>query len=140
TELLMPQQQARPKPQAPEPPMVQPPQPEPQAQTPPPPQPQPTPPPKEMPAIPPDAVLAEGARPDGTPKPSQGNTAELRAGNSGTTEVPKPAQPKSEQQKNDQIAQNMNPNALNLKDLASKILQQQTNQDQHRLPGVGSQG
>ena len=148
TELLMPQQPQRPKPQVPEKPLVQPPQP-PQQQPPPqqqaqqqPPSPPPPPPqPKELPAITPDMTLKEGARPDGSPKPSQGNTAELKTGTSGSPEPPKTAggpkpEPKSEPT---QIAENTNPNALSLRDLAGKILQQQS-QEPRRFPGNGNQG
>src|SRR5262245_48521274 len=114
---VMPPTQPRPKPQAPEPPMVAPPQPQPRPQPPapqaaPPQPPPPPPPPKESPVIPPDAVLAEGAKPDGTPKPSRGNTEELRAGNDGSPESPKPAVPKPEPPKAEappKIAENTNP-------------------------------
>jgi colicin import membrane protein len=135
TELVMPQQQ-RPKPQAQEPPLVQPPQPEQQAQQPPPPPPPPQP-PKESPVIPPDATLAEGAKPDGTPKPSRGNTEELRAGSDGRPE-PKSAAPKPEPKADTpQMAQNTNPNAMrlpNLRDLAGQVLKQ-SEQDQKRYQG-----
>lgn len=149
TELTMPPQAQRPRQQVPERPMEQPPQPkpEPQPQQPPPPQPPPPPPPppppqpKESPAITPDMVLKEGARPDGSPKPSQGNTAELKAGSNGSPEPPKTAgAPKSEPKSEPtQIAQNTNPNALSLRDLAGKILQQQS-QEPKRFPGTGNQG
>ncbi len=131
-------QPQRPQPRPSEP-MVQPPQqPPPQAAPPPPPPPQ-----KEMPAITPDMTIAEGAKPEGTPKASQGNTAELKAGSSGNPDAAKPA-PKSEPARPDppsQIAQNTNPNALTLRDLAGRILQQQSSVDQRRYPNTqGPQG
>jgi len=140
TELVLPPK-PQPKPQVPEKPLVQPPQPEPPPKQAAPPPPPPPPPPKETPVIPPNATIAEGARPDGSPKPSQGNTAELRTGTSGSPEPPKQAGQKAEPQKTEppKIAQNTNPNALSLKDLAGKILQQSAH-DQPRYPGVGTQG
>jgi TonB family protein len=155
TELLMPPQ-PRPTPQ-PDKPMVQPPQPKPEPQPqpqqppppppPPPPQQQPPPPPppppqpKDMPAITPDMTLKDGARPDGSPKPSQGNTQELKTGQAGAPQPPQLAAggPKPEPKKEpSQIAQNTNPNALSLRDLAGKILQQQT--PPRQFPGNGNQG
>src|SRR5262249_45101476 len=118
-----------------------PPQPRPQ-QPPPPPPPPPPPQPKEMPPITPDMTLKDGARPDGSPKPSQGNTQELKTGSASNPEPPKTAgrpkpEPKSEPPQ--QIAQNTNPNALSLRDLAGKILQQQSQEPKH-FPGNGNQG
>src|SRR5262245_440843 len=144
TELMPPTQpQPRPKPATPEPPMVAPLQPKPTPQPPAPPPP-PPPPPKESPVIPPDAVLAEGAKPDGTPKPSRGNTEELKAGNE-NPEPAKPAAPKSEPPKSEAITklpENTNPNALrspSLKDLAGQILRQ-SEIDQKRPPQGQQQG
>src|ERR1700722_4157533 len=102
TELTMPPP-ARPRSA---PPLVQPP-PQPKTETPPPqqpppqqapPPPPPPPPPKEMPAISPEDVLKEGARPDGKVQASRGSTPELRNGG-GSDQPPKPEPPK-------QIAQN----------------------------------
>lgn len=151
TELAMPPT-AQPRPPAPEKPMVEPPQPKPQPQPqqqppppqqqqPPPPPPPPPPQPKDMPAITPDMTLKDGARPDGSPKPSQGNTQELKTGSAGAPEPPKFAGgPKPEPKKEPtQIAQNTNPNALTLRELAGKILEQQS-QEPKRFPGNGNQG
>lgn len=145
-DLTSPQQ---PKPQAkaaaPEPPLQQPAQqePPPQAAPPPPPPPPPPPQPKEMPPVTPDMTLADGAKLDGSPKPSQGNTAELKAGSSGNPDAGKPVPPKSEAQKSEpkQLALNTNPNALTLRDLAGKILQEQNAAEQKRYPNnQGPQG
>ena len=134
-------QQPRPQPKAQaEPPMVPPPQqPPPQAAPPPPP---PPPPQKETPPITPDMTLKEGAKPDGTPKASQGNTAELKAGSSGNPDAGKPAPPKSEPKSDpEQLAQNTNPNALTLRDLAGRIMREQGTTDQRRYPNTqGPQG
>jgi TonB family protein len=139
TELVMPQQsRPQPKPPVQSPPVQEPPKPEPQPQAAPPPPP-PPPPPKEMPPIPPDATLAEGARPDGTPKASRGNTAELRTGSSGSTDPARPAAPKQENSQQP-LAQDTNPNSLTLKELASKILQDQQTLPSQRFPGTGNQG
>jgi len=86
-------------------------------------------------------VLKEGARLDGTPKASQGNTNELKTGSSGNPEPPKivgALKPEPKKEPN-QIAQNTNPDALSLRELAGKILQQQS-QEPRRFPGNGNQG
>jgi len=84
--------------------------------------------------------LEEGAKLDGQPKASRGNTAELRAGNDGAPEPAKPAIPRAEPPRNDTLpplSANNNPNALrvpNMKDLAGQILRQQE-QDSKRYQG-----
>jgi TonB family protein len=105
----------------------------------------------------PDDVIKEGARPDGQPKASRGNTTEqARAGESGSQQQPggqqlpprpepNTQQAQAEKQQLPPIAQNTNPNALrtpggNIMDSARKTLQQQLEEERRRT-GVGaSQG
>ena len=106
-----------------EPPLVQP-QPEPPPpQAAPPPPPPPPPPPQPPPAtISPDDIIAEGARPDGQNRPSQGNTREqARAGGVPQAAPPlaPPPEPRGDEGR-DQIAENTNPNALRLPNLANR--------------------
>ena len=121
--LQPPPNQARPPQTAPnEPPLVQP-QPEPpppqEATPPPPPPPPPQPPPV---TISPDDIIADGARPDGQNRASQGNTREqARAGGEPQAAPPTapPPEPKGDQGR-DQVALNTNPNALRLPNLANR--------------------
>jgi TonB family protein len=132
-------------------PLIQPrPQPQPRTEAPkPPPPPPPPPPPRDTPVISPEDVIADGARPDGQPKASRGNTEEAaRAGNSGTPEPPKPAPaPKLEEKTEEpqQLARNTNPNALRLPGPTDpgRMIQQSIEESQRRYrPGdrTGIQG
>jgi TonB family protein len=132
TELVAPPE-PRPTPPPDNRPLVQPPpqpQPQPEVQPPPPPPPPPQqqPPQPPPPVIGPDDVIAEGARPDGQPKASHGDTTEQARAGSGAEEPPKPQpQPKPAENQPPQIAQNTNPNALklpNFRDSAGKIVQE----------------
>ena len=153
TELVIPPDSLRPKPKAPDPPLVQPPVPQPEPQTAPPPPPTPPPPPPQTPppVIGPEDVVKEGARPDAQPKPSRGDTTEQARAGSGAQEPPKPEPPPKPQQqaenKPPQIAQNTNPNAMrlpNLLDSAGRIVQQSIDETRKRyvqgprtgIPGV----
>jgi TonB family protein len=150
TELTMP---PPPRPHSTQP-LVQPPQPKPEPPPPPPPQqqqapPPPPPPPKQMPAISPEDILKEGARPDGKVQASRGNTQELRAngGSPGSPDEQKAAAPKQESQRGQQnppqLAQNLNPNAMRLPDLraqAGKIVDQTVQQDRKQGSGSGQGG
>jgi TonB family protein len=151
TQLVMPPM-PRPKPQVAQPTPKTPPPPQQQAaaQPPPPPPPPPPPKPKETPVITPDMLLAAGAKLDGTPKASRGNTPEIKAGNNGSPDPGqkdpgKPAVAKQDQQAKDattQIAQNTNPTAIRMPDLlsqAGRIVQQSIQQNQ-RGNGGGVQG
>jgi TonB family protein len=147
TELVAPPD-IRPKPQVPSKPLVEPPAPKPEPQlTPPPPPPPAAPPPPPPPPPPqtpppvigPEDVIKEGARPDAQPKASRGDTTEqARAG--GAQEPPKPEpQPKQPQGENrpPQIAQNTNPNALQLPSLiesAGRIVDKSIDETRRRYP------
>ena len=143
TELLIPREQ-RPQPKANEPPLQQPPpqpqqeQPPLQAQQPPPP---PQPPPREMPAITPEDVIKEGARPDGQVGASRGNTRQqAMSGNDGLPGAPKPVPPKVEEKESSapKIAMNTNPNGMSLPSLmnqANKIVRQSI--DDQKRTGTG---
>jgi TonB family protein len=157
TELVAPPE-ARPKPAVPDKPLVQPPEPKPEPQpqqqaqqTPPPPQatpppPPPPPPPKPQappPVIGPEDVIKEGARPDGQPKASRGNTSEVARNGSMEPQQPKPEQqPKPPQQAQADkqmppIALNTNPNSLqlpggNIMDSARRTVQQQVDEERRR--------
>jgi TonB family protein len=148
TELVMPPDALRPRPgpPAPDKPLVQPPTPQPQNQPPPPPpqQPPPPPPPQQPPpVIGPDDILKEGARPDAQPKASRGDTTEQARAGSPQQEEPKPEQAKQQGQnerKQQQLAQNTNPNALrtpNLLDSADRIVQQQIEESRRKFSQQG---
>jgi TonB family protein len=138
TELVLPPDalRARAAPPVADKPLVQPPVPKPETAPPPPPPPPPQTPP---PVIGPDDVLKEGARPDAQPKASRGDTTEQAKAGS-PQEQPKPEQPKQQARESDnkppqQVAQNLNPNALrtpSLMDSAGRIVQQQLEQDRKR--------
>jgi TonB family protein len=131
TELVAPPE-TRPTPPPNNRPLVQPPpqptQPDaPPPPPPPPPPPQQQPPPPPPPVIGPDDVIADGARPDGQPKASRGDTTEQARAGSGSPEPPKPQPaPKPPENEQSQTAQNTNPNSLklpNFRDSAGKIVQ-----------------
>lgn len=118
-------------------PLIQPPAPEP------PPQPaQPSPPVPPPAVIGPDDILAEGARPDGTARPSRGDRAgDLSRG--GVPEPPKPAgreppAPSANREGKTESAVNTNPDALRLPDLmarAGRIVDEQVQQSMRRGSG-----
>jgi len=118
--LQTPQNRAKPPPPVENKPLIQPPAPEPpppqqeQAAPPPPPPPPPV-------TISPDDVIAEGARPDGQSKPSQGNTREQARAGGDTQAAPPPAPPPEPKgdEGHDQLARNTNPNAMRLPDLTN---------------------
>jgi len=119
--LQTPQNRAKPPPPVENKPLIQPPAPEP-----PPPQQQqaapPPPPPPPPVTISPDDVIAEGARPDGQSKPSQGNTREQARAGGDTQAAPPPAPPPEPKgdEGHDQLARNTNPNAMRLPDLTNR--------------------
>jgi TonB family protein len=170
TELVVPPD-ARPRPAVPNKPLVQPPAPQPKAeqQQPPPqqqPQPQPQqapppppppPPPKPQappPVIGPEDIIKEGARPDAPPnRASRGDTTEqARAGAGGQQQQqlpPRPEPSKAQQAQTEkplpQIAQNTNPNAMqlpggNIMDSARKTVQEQMEEERRRIGAGAAQG
>jgi TonB family protein len=131
-------------------PLIQPPMPELQ---PPPPPPPPPPPVQQIPpvVIGPEDVIAEGARPDAPPKPSRGDTEEparvASGGNRGGSEPePPPPPPRaepSEERGPEQIARNLNPNALrlpNLVDRAGRIVEESIEESRRRFAQSGRTG
>jgi TonB family protein len=89
-------------------------------------------------------VIAEGARPDGTPRPSQGTTEEPARVASGEAEQPPPAKPPEPRgdEGRQQIAENTNPNALrlpNLLDRAGRIAEETAQENQRRYIQNGPQ-
>lgn len=134
----------RPRPSAPEPPLVQPPPREmPSPQPPPPP---PPPPPQQPPAvISPEDVIAEGARPDAQPKASRGTTEEsarVAGGEPVKPPVPKPPEPSgTKTESRIDTAMNTNPNALrlpNLMDRAGRIVDQTIEESTRRSQRPGN--
>src|SRR5262249_25103663 len=171
TELVVPPD-ARPKRPVPNKPLVQPhppqrnpkqqhpppqqqPQPQPQQAPPPPPPPPPPKPQAPPPVIGPDDIIKEGARPDAPPnRASRGDTPEqARAGAGGQQQQQQqlPPRPESKAQQAQtekplpQIAQNTNPNALqlpggNIMDSARKTVQQQMEEERRRVGAGPTQG
>jgi len=149
----------QPKPEQQQPPPQQQPQPQPQPQQAPPPPP-PPPPPKPQappPVIGPDDIIKEGARPDAPPnRASRGDTTEqARAGAGGQQQQqqqqlpPRPDPSKGQQAQAEkplpQIAQNTNPNAMqlpggNIMDSARKTVQQQMEEERRRIGAGTAQG
>ena len=121
--LQPPQSQAQQRPQiAQNEPLVQPEQ-QPPLQAAPPPPPPPPPPPSPPPVtINPDDVIAEGARPDGQSRASQGTTREQARAGGDTQAAPPPVPPPQPRgdDGHEQIARNTNPNALRLPNLTSR--------------------
>src|SRR5215831_14581015 len=171
TELVVPPE-ARPKPAVPNKPLVQPPAPQPKPEQQPPPQQQPQPQPQQAPPPPPpppppkpqapppvigpEDIIKDGARPDAPPnRASRGDTTEqARAGAGGQQQQQQqqlPPRPESKAQQAQtekplpQIAQNTNPNAMqlpggNIMDSARKTVQQQMEEERRRVGAGPTQG
>jgi len=171
TELVVPPE-ARPKPAVPNKPLVQPPAPQPKPEQQPPPQQQPQPQPQQAPPPPPpppppkpqapppvigpEDIIKDGARPDAPPnRASRGDTTEQARNGAGGQQQQQqqqlPPRPESKPQQAQaekplpQIAQNTNPNALqlpggNIMDSARKTVQEQMEEERRRIGAGTAQG
>ncbi len=169
TELVVPPE-ARPKPAVPNKPLVQPPAPQPKPEQQPPPQQQPQPQPQQAPPPPPppppkpqapppvigpEDIIKEGARPDAPPnRASRGDTTEQARNGAGGQQQqqqpqlpprPEPSKAEQAQAEKPQIAQNTNPNAMqlpggNIMDGLRKTVQQQMEEERRRSNTGTAQG